>query len=262
MLNLILAMLLICVLLIVIDSLILLLVLKMLKVDRANFISSLKIIAILNIIAIPLAYLQSKFDLLSISIFNIAIILFAFYLLLKKYFQINVSKIILIYIVFGIFNILLALTFTSTIHNTFFQPFIVSGDAMEPTFSDEKYLLINKFDKNYEKGDIVVYESGGGTPTFIDDPIAKRIYIKRIIALPSEKIEINNGQVLINDKIIDESYIQGKTMINDDETLNYSLTLGNDQYFVMGDNRQHSMDSRISGPVEKQDITGKIFRNK
>jgi signal peptidase I len=170
---------------------------------------------------------------------------------MKKSYKIIILAIIIIFV--SIF----------LIRNIFFQSFVVGGDSMVPTFNSDKQLLINKFSKNFSHGDIVVYEADTSVKVLgaYDGPI-RQIYIKRIIALPGEKIEIKNGQVLINGEVVDESYIQGKTMINDDETINYSLTLGNDQYFVMGDNREQSMDSRISGPVEKQDIIGKILGNK
>lgn len=239
------------ILMIIIESIVLLLVFKIFKINKANFIDSLKISVVLSIIAIPLAYLQNEFDILLISILNLMLTLVIFRLLCKKYFQINVFRSMLIYTVFVIIFLIIGLILSFSLSNYIYQPFIVSGSAMEPTISDQKYLLINKIDKNYKRGDIIV---------FVAPDNENANYIKRIIALPNEKIEIKNNQVLVNGSIVEESYILGKTLVDSSESAVYSETLGENQYFVMGDNRENSLDSRMFGLLDKEKIIGKIFK--
>ncbi len=127
------------------------------------------------------------------------------------------------------------------------EPYIVNGLSMSPTFETGHYLIINKFWHHFkplERGDIIVFKS----------PVEKRYYIKRLIALPGETISIKNQQVEITTVtgrtfILKESYASTPTYAS----LKYDL---GDQYFVMGDNRTHSSDSRLWGPLDKSLIRG------
>jgi len=96
-----------------------------------------------------------------------------------------------------------------------------------------------------KRGDVVVVKYPG-------DPEHKR-YVKRVIGLPEEKLTVSNGLVFINDKILFESYLPPETITTKDGEWN----LGADEYFLMGDNRTNSNDSRFFGPVEKRFIIGK-----
>lgn len=145
------------------------------------------------------------------------------------------------------------------------QPFFVQGASMEPNFEDHQYLIVNELGykttnigigtvkpfKELHRGDIVVFRYPKNPSVF---------YIKRIIGLPGEKVEISGGEVKIfnsdnpNGFILDESKylspsVETSGMIN--------MTLG-DEYFVMGDNRQYSSDSRSWGPVPANDVMGKV----
>ena len=130
------------------------------------------------------------------------------------------------------------------------QPFMVSGVSMEPTFRDNDYLIVNQLSKrlgNIERYDVIVFKA----PTE-----NTRFYIKRVIGLPGETIEIKEGITTVTlpestDPIkINDTYTQGETL---GQTL---ITLGSDEYFVMGDNRQNSSDSRIWGPLPSDNIVG------
>ena len=132
------------------------------------------------------------------------------------------------------------------------QPFLVSGASMEPTFSTGNYLLIDEVTYRLrapERGEVVVFR-------YPNDPSV--YYIKRIIGLPGERVIVKNGEIkIINgqhpDGIkIDETYldINLKTLGNIDSALD-----AND-YFVMGDNRSFSYDSRSWGPLPKDNIVG------
>ncbi len=136
------------------------------------------------------------------------------------------------------------------------QPFYVKGASMEPSFYDNEYLVIDeisyRFD-NPERGDIIVFR-------YPENP--SQFFIKRVIGLPGEEIEIRNGTVLIfNDQYakgmaLDESeYLEADTYTSGSE----KVSLGADQYYVMGDNREQSLDSRRIGPVEKKYIIGRTW---
>lgn len=137
------------------------------------------------------------------------------------------------------------------------QPFIVRGASMEPTYNDSDYLLIDEatyYFREPQRGEVIVFR-------YPQNP--RQFFIKRIIALPGETVEFKEGKVKVKkdgDKegiILDESYLT-----KDIETVgNTSLTLGEDEYFVLGDNRPASSDSRFWGPLSKKYLIGKaLFR--
>ncbi len=132
-----------------------------------------------------------------------------------------------------------------------FKPFYVKGESMVPSFHEKEYLIVDELTYRFrdpERGEVIVFES----PTAPDDS-----YLKRVIGLPEERIRIEDGQVTVckvECKKLDEPYL------NDDSTAgDVAITLGVDQYFVMGDNRDASYDSRRFGPIEKDSIVGRTF---
>lgn len=132
------------------------------------------------------------------------------------------------------------------------QPFIVSGDSMVPTFHNGEYLIIDEVSYAFnepKRGDVIVFRFPNDT---------SRFFIKRIIALPGETININGSAVNITTKgggklELDENYVQADFFSQLDKTL------GEDEYFVMGDNRQASSDSRAWGVLNRQYIVGRAF---
>ena len=128
--------------------------------------------------------------------------------------------------------------------------FIVDGQSMEPNFHSGEYILVNRWQYNFgvpSRGDAVVLKFPG-------DPEHKK-YIKRIIGLPGEKVEIWNGTVYINGQILNESYLPADTM-----TLpNLNRQLRDEDYFLLGDNRPNSSDSRLWGICPKRNLIGKAF---
>lgn len=136
------------------------------------------------------------------------------------------------------------------------QPFFVKGASMEPSFEDNDYLIINELSYRFsepERGEVVVFR-------FPEDP--KQFFIKRIIALPGETIEIKSNEV----KIFNEANPLG-FVLNESGYLDPSQTTENElrmkldenEYFVLGDNRLHSSDSRRWGAVNRHFIVGKTF---
>jgi len=144
-----------------------------------------------------------------------------------------------------------------------FQPFIVQGSSMEPNFYDKQYLVVDELTYRFhepQRGDVLVLH-------YPKDP--KQYFIKRIIGLPGEKVKIDSGHVVIyntehpNGFALSESYLPSQTIttphvstIVSDKTI---LTLGPDQYFMLGDNRQFSSDSRDWGILPKDEIVGRVL---
>lgn len=131
------------------------------------------------------------------------------------------------------------------------QPFLVSGSSMEPTFSNGNYLLIDELTYNFrepERGEVVVFKYPRDPNTY---------FIKRIIGLPGETLKVENNTIQItNEKgvqVIHEPYLTQNADIND-----FKKTLGQDEFFVMGDNRNFSFDSRSWGSLPKDDIVGVV----
>jgi signal peptidase I len=133
-----------------------------------------------------------------------------------------------------------------------FKPFYVKGQSMEPTFFEKEYLIINQFTYRFRdpiRGEIVVFQPPTGS---------KDYYLKRIIGLPGERIRIENGNVIVCDTechVLDEQYIDSSIITEG----SVRVTLGPDQYFMMGDNRPNSFDSRRFGAVDASLIVGKIW---
>lgn len=135
------------------------------------------------------------------------------------------------------------------------QPFFVKGASMETNFEDGDYLLVDEISYRFnepERGDVVVFR-------YPED--RSQFFIKRIIGLPNETLEVKNNRVIVynnENKIgfnLKEDYLSPEQ-----ETLgNMIVRLGKDEYFVLGDNRLQSSDSRRWGPVSKTLITGKVF---
>lgn len=118
---------------------------------------------------------------------------------------------------------------------------------MSPTLNDGDIVLVRGHIKGISRGDIVVF-------WYPDDQSIS--FIKRIIGLPGESVEIRDGRVFINGSALDEPYLATKNMIRDQ----MSLTIIPDQsFFVLGDNRRNSHDSRHWGTLPKKLISGKVF---
>ena len=137
------------------------------------------------------------------------------------------------------------------------QPFYVKGASMEPSFYDHEYLIIDEITYRFnepQRGDIVVFR-------YPRDP--REYFIKRMIGLPGDEVQIKDGVVTIFNEqnpegaVLDEYYLS-------DGVKTYGLTeekivLGDNEYYVLGDNRNSSKDSRSFGPVNESFITGKVL---
>ncbi|MBX4188215.1 MAG: signal peptidase I [Candidatus Doudnabacteria bacterium] len=140
---------------------------------------------------------------------------------------------------------------------------IILPIRMEPNFSNGQYLIIDEISYRFQdpqRGDVVVIR-------YPKD--RKQFFIKRIVGLPNEKVTIDNGRVtIINDEhpsgvTVDEAYLPSQGLSFPHNTAivggRMTLTLKSDEYFMMGDNRLASSDSRDWGPLARPDMIGKVF---
>lgn len=134
------------------------------------------------------------------------------------------------------------------------QPFIVRGASMEPTYHDGEYLIVDEISLRFSdlrRGEVIIFR-------YPNDP--KSFFIKRVVGLPQETVAIRDGHVYLANPEgelapIDESYIGSSVFTLPDKV----VTLGPDEYFVLGDNRPDSSDSRVWGPLETKYIVGRTF---
>ncbi len=136
------------------------------------------------------------------------------------------------------------------------EPFVVSGSSMLPNYHNHDYLIIDRFsyiNGEPKRGDVIVLK-------YPKDP--SQFYIKRVIGLPNETVKIANGYVTIfNTNNPDGLRLKEPYLSNQTETLGKSdaVTLGSEEYFVLGDNRTASSDSRVWGILPKDNIVGKVW---
>ncbi len=133
------------------------------------------------------------------------------------------------------------------------QPFIVEGSSMEPTFETGQYLIVDElsyFFENPHRGEVIVFRPPQNTSTH---------YIKRVIGLPGETVTISGSYVYIKNASHPEGFKLDESYIVHKKDSNMAITLKDDEYFVMGDNRANSSDSRYWGPIHKSAISGRTF---
>jgi len=124
----------------------------------------------------------------------------------------------------------------------------VQGASMQPNFMNGDYLLIDEVSYRFrapERDDVVVFKNPNNESEF---------YIKRVIGLPGERLSIKENKIMVNGKEIEESYIPIGIKYFDET----DVELKSDEYFVMGDNRPQSFDSRRWGPLKKYEIIGVV----
>ena len=135
------------------------------------------------------------------------------------------------------------------------QPFIVSGASMSPAFESGHYLVVDQLSYRFEepeRGDIIIFKYPRDTSKF---------FIKRIIGLPGETLTLKAGALTIANSthpggfVFEEPYVAEANQVSG----SFSVELGDNEYFVMGDNRGQSSDSRVWGPLQKDLIVGQAF---
>lgn len=149
-------------------------------------------------------------------------------------------------------TVLVALIIVIPIRYFIFQPFFVKGQSMEPNFENGDYLIVDELSYYFrapERGEVIVFR-------YPNDPSQR--YIKRVIGLPGETVEIKDGKITVvnqsGTKVLEENYLPTSDFTPGDLT----KTLNQNQYFVMGDNRIASSDSRRWGPLDRDYIIGRV----
>jgi len=133
------------------------------------------------------------------------------------------------------------------------QPFVVSGDSMVPTFENGEYLIVDQLSYRLsepQRGDVAIFR-------YPNDP--SKFFIKRIIGLPGETVTVEDTTVRISIPGESRPLTLEEPYVNDNEFGSVTQTLDLDEFFVMGDNRNISFDSRSWGALQKEDIVGRAF---
>lgn len=138
------------------------------------------------------------------------------------------------------------------IRHFLFKPFYVKGQSMEPTFQERDYLIVDELSYRFrepKRGEVIVFRAPSGA----DD------YLKRIVGLPGERVKVEGNKIII----FNDDYPQGKVMheayLTEDTPGSSTVTLGDEQYYVLGDNRDASYDSRRFGAVDADMVVGRVW---
>lgn len=140
-------------------------------------------------------------------------------------------------IIRNIMLIIIAILFVA-IMRTLFKPTLISGTSMEPTYHQDQYVIGHWF-LNVDRFDVMVIDVGD------------KELIKRVVGLPNETIEFKDNVLYVNGNIVEDTYANGSTE-------DFAITLGPDEYFCMGDNREHSIDSRYYGTFTYKSFNAKM----
>lgn len=146
----------------------------------------------------------------------------------------------------SLLTLIVEVTLLVTLFYVFAFPYRVDGDSMESSYHTGDRVIISHISAwigNIDRGDTVVCS------------LEDMTVIKRIIALPGDNLLITDGKVYLNGSLLDEPYIDADEYTSGD----ISITLGDDEYFVMGDNRSVSLDSRQAGCISRRDINGIVW---
>jgi signal peptidase I len=144
-------------------------------------------------------------------------------------------------------------------HNVYFTPIKIVGNSMEPTLKHQEFGVMD------QRGDISEKVTRFDIIILQQNPEINRYLIKRLIGLPGETIHLNlSGELLVNDVLVEQDFFQDSpnqlaTCLNPNAYGCQPLTLTEDQFFVMGDNRGFSTDSRVFGPISRSELVGKLI---
>ncbi len=152
-------------------------------------------------------------------------------------------------------TVVVALVISVILYLFVMTPHEVIGNSMHPTYQNGEYLMANKIQYKLfgepQRGDVIIFKYS-----------ETQDFIKRVIGLPGDSVMIKDGQIYINNELLDETnylastiYTNGGDYLHEGET----ITVGENQYFVCGDNRPHSSDSRSFGPINENQIKGKAW---
>lgn len=152
-------------------------------------------------------------------------------------------------------TIVVALSIFVVVYLFLVQPHEVKGSSMEPNFQNNEYILTDKISYKFRepvRGEVIIFKAPRNPE--VD-------YIKRVIGLPGDQVKIEKGKVYLNGQLLNETYLRDSTSLFPGSFLEEGnvFTVPLDEFFVMGDNRPHSSDSREFGPVAKNLIIGRAI---
>lgn len=153
----------------------------------------------------------------------------------------------------NVLYIITAIVLALIVQKFIIRPFVVNGESMSPTLETGDYLLIDEVSyklHNPERGDVVVFKA---------PPEPTKYFIKRIIGLPGETVSINGQTVTIKNQEHPEGFALSEKFIAHPSLNNIEINVPKDQYFVMGDNRAGSYDSRSWGTLPKANLKGRAL---
>lgn len=133
-----------------------------------------------------------------------------------------------------------------------FKPFYVKGQSMEPNFYEKDYLIIDELTYRFrepQRGEVVVFKA----------PTGKDYYLKRVVGLPGERVKIENQKVVVYNDDHPQGVIVDEVYLSEDTPGSLSTSLGPDEYFVLGDNRDASYDSRRFGSIKEENMVGRAW---
>lgn len=133
-----------------------------------------------------------------------------------------------------------------------FKPFYVKGQSMEPNFEERDYLIIDELSyrlREPQRGEVVVFHYRA-----TDD-----YFLKRIIGLPGERVKVDGNKVVVYNEANPQGIVLPEAYLTEATTGSVTITLGKDQFFVMGDNRDASFDSRRFGAIDRDDVIGRVW---
>lgn len=152
-------------------------------------------------------------------------------------------------------TIVVSLAVFAIVYIFLFQPHQVDGRSMEPNFHNGEYILTDKISYRFnepKRGDVVVFHSPQDE---------RQDFIKRIVGVPGDKVEVKDGYLYLNGNKLEEPYINNPGQVQNGRFMREGVVVnvGPGEYLVMGDNRNHSSDSREWGTVKKTGIVGRAF---
>jgi len=133
-----------------------------------------------------------------------------------------------------------------------FKPFYVKGQSMEPTYHENEYLIIDEISyrlREPKRGDVIVFHA----------PVGEDYYLKRIIGMPNERVKLENNKIIIYNEQYPQGIVMEEKYLTEETGGQVSFDLKADEYFVLGDNRDSSYDSRRFGPIKQSAIVGRTW---
>lgn len=133
-----------------------------------------------------------------------------------------------------------------------FKPFYVKGQSMEPNFYEKDYLIIDELTYRFRepnRGEVVVFKAPSGGD----------YYLKRVVGLPGERVKVENQKIVVYNDDHPQGVIADEMYLSEETPGSVTVSLGADEYFVLGDNRDASYDSRRFGPIKENNIVGRAW---